>query len=352
MDSLRKFLFLKRIYFQPTIGGSLYTYLYVGIALLGVVLFAKSHHRPELYFLSVSTTLYFLLRTCARFVIVQDRLRTLVEVPDTFKIGTEIGDSAMSYELDRADDIRLFRGEANAWEMYVAVFKFYTKTKYGRFLSKRTFYTVFEAELKPTVPHLIFDSRASKGRQYKRLYLQSQKLTLEGNFNRYFDVYSPQHYQIDTLSFITPDVMEALVALKDFDIELVDDRLLCSGPLLNDAQVDYLQLAATKLVKELEDNLAVYRDNRLNAAQRKTGVTPFGQSLLKNPMRSVPVLVLSGIAIAGMVFFYVSTKARVIVYNQLSIFVYILFVSSLFDIVKTLFTNRRLEAKYRRLYGD
>ena len=54
-----------------------------------------------------------------------------------------------------------------------------------------------------------------------------QKLSLEGDFDKYFDTYCPRGYERDALYLLTPDVMAAFIdGARDFDIEIIDHRLI------------------------------------------------------------------------------------------------------------------------------
>ena len=58
----------------------------------------------------------------------------------------------------------------------------------------------------------------------------TQKLSLEGDFDRYFSVYVPAKYERDALELLTPDVMVCLIDHgRQWDIEIVDDRLVVAS---------------------------------------------------------------------------------------------------------------------------
>jgi hypothetical protein len=54
----------------------------------------------------------------------------------------------------------------------------------------------------------------------------TQHLQLEGAFNRYFTVYIRPNTATAVLSLLTPDVMELLVQLRKYEVELSDDGTL------------------------------------------------------------------------------------------------------------------------------
>ncbi len=78
-----------------------------------------------------------------------------------------------------------------------------------------------------SVPQMIVNSlaedtigqRSSIGVKFDR----SQKITLEGEFSKYFELYAPTQAGIEALTLLAPDVMQSIMASKRFcDIEIVD----------------------------------------------------------------------------------------------------------------------------------
>ncbi|MDB5175358.1 MAG: hypothetical protein JWM81_216 [Candidatus Saccharibacteria bacterium] len=348
MRLLRQLFFLKRIYFRQTPLQILYFYFIPLIIATGATFDnGASWHRYA--YIADAVLGYFVLRTCLRTYIVASRMRGAPEKQAAYVINSQISSAAVSYELDHVDSLRLLR-EGPGWKLYDAVFDFFQHTKYGTFLSKQAYYTVYEAQLIRKVPHLIFDSKLAKRRQFKYLYLRSQSLSLEGDFDDYFATYSPQHYQIDTLSFITPEVMQALVALKDYDIEIFDDKVLCYGPLKDAADLDTMEQACQVLCRELNDNLNTYRDDRLLGDDRKHSVAPFARTLLKSPLKYVPVLVLSAIALVALICFSIILTPKVLI-TSYALLDYVLLGGAIINIQKVVTTNRRAVREYEVLTG-
>ena len=168
---------------------------------------------------------------------------------------------------------RMFAG-GDGWWLYDATTIIYSDK--GMPIAERC-YTVFEAKLRQIVPHLVFDGKAAKGRQFKSIYSNSQQLkgVLGAEFDRLFATYSPAHHTIETLSFITPEVIEAMQAMGGYDLEFVDNSLLCYAPLLSPARIDSFKQLCFNLHGKVNDNLRLYKPK---AAEIK----PFGQRLLKN----------------------------------------------------------------------
>ena len=355
MDILRSFFFLRRIYSRPTMLriSIIYSLMLLGIFFLRLSIAATEESETTspwiiLVWLAIPIAVYVLARAITQYYIVSQALSSDSDTNNRYEIKTMIGSSAMSYELDSADHIKMLAGENRSWQMYTATFDLYQQTKYGEYLARESFYIVFEGVLTRPVPHLIFDGKRAKGRQYKKLYLQSQRMTLEGNFEKYFDVYSPEHYQIDTLSFITPDVMEALIALQDYDIELIYDRVLCAGPLLTTTEQEELQRKCLVLMQELNHNLKTYRDNRLSKQKGKTAVTPFARALLKSPRKYLPRLIVTIIWLIGSLYDY----SRYPVAERLGavFFASLFLIITAFEYFFVVQTNRRLEANFKKFY--
>lgn len=79
------------------------------------------------------------------------------------------------------------------------------------------------------VPNMVLDSKKNNGLWLANLnvaFNADQKLSLEGNFDEYFTLYTPRKYEKDALYIFTPDVMQILIERgTDFDMETVDHSL-------------------------------------------------------------------------------------------------------------------------------
>lgn len=103
-----------------------------------------------------------------------------------------------------------------------------------------------------------------------------------------------KHHQIDTLSFIPPEVIEAMLAMKEYDIEFIGDSLLCYAPLLKQEKLKDFQSKCLNLLSCLNNHLVSYQDSHLKGASKKTEVADFGKELLESPWRRSPMTVLLG----------------------------------------------------------
>jgi hypothetical protein len=69
--------------------------------------------------------------------------------------------------------------------------------------------------------HMYLDG---KGNYKNNTYKSQQKISLEGNFDKYFDLYALDEGNIEALSFLTPDVMEIFINTANlFDVEVKDN---------------------------------------------------------------------------------------------------------------------------------
>jgi hypothetical protein len=89
--------------------------------------------------------------------------------------------------------------------------------------------------LDTALPHIVLDAVGNNsilGSGMPTSYGAAQRLSLEGDFDRYFDLYCPEGYERDALYLFSPDVMARFVdTVAVFDIEIVDNTLfLYTGP--------------------------------------------------------------------------------------------------------------------------
>jgi hypothetical protein len=353
MRFVRLFFGLKYIYLKQTTIRILYLYLVCGALLwLGIEVAMNVDYIPMFVpFLMLWVYFYFLARSILRAWIVRNYLSQYPKSLISMSAG-EIGHSSANLELKNFDHLTPISnfGKAN---LFIATFDFYVRSKYGDYLAEQAYYTVLELPLKRTLPHILFDSRSAKKRQFRHLYLKAQRLSVQGTFDQVFDTYVPQTYNIDSLSFVTPEVMEALVDAKMYDIEIVNSRVLLYAPLLDEDDLKPLVARGEKIAKELNDNIDTYRDDRLTGKQRVTEVTPFAKTLLKSPFKSLVFAFFSTIAMVGII--YIATRAsaedkQTVYFNQFSLLVYILFTMKSIDAIKIMLQNKKAEERFRLLY--
>lgn len=89
---------------------------------------------------------------------------------------------------------------------------------------------VIVIQLGRTLPNVLIDSRIVDARvqriSFKGELGNSQKIQLEGDFNKYFDLYVPKDHEADVLYFLTPELMQLLMQYaKDYSFEVVNNQL-------------------------------------------------------------------------------------------------------------------------------
>jgi hypothetical protein len=131
------------------------------------------------------------------------------------------------------------------------------------------------------LPHMVLDAKGNNffGSSLPDTFQASQRLSLEGNFNEYFDLYVPENYQRDALYIFTPDVMQALVDHgKDVDIEVVGNELyIYSKSTIAMTSKIHLQSwmnIVESISTELKDQSKRYLDERMSASQVAGAVMP------------------------------------------------------------------------------
>ena len=169
------------------------------------------------------------------------------------------------------------------WQLYDVTISGYTTKSYLKGAKNNVVvrYSVCEMKLRQAVVQLVFDSKIAKGRQFKAVYSQKQKISLNHQLERIFDSYCRQDLKLEALSFITPEVIEALIDTSDYDVEFVGDRLFCYRPMVADKQLKRLQQKALALHSSVNDNLGLAPV----AAERPAKATALKGQLLENPYR-------------------------------------------------------------------
>jgi hypothetical protein len=88
-------------------------------------------------------------------------------------------------------------------------------------------------KLETPLPHIVLDATSNNGLFGSNLPLsfdKDQRLSLEGDFDRYFSLYCPADYERDALYLFTPDIMARFIDnAAALDVEIVDDWLFLYG---------------------------------------------------------------------------------------------------------------------------
>ncbi|MGL3148724.1 hypothetical protein ACSS7Z_00045 [Microbacterium sp. A82] len=122
------------------------------------------------------------------------------------------------------------------------------------------------------LPNIVLDALGNNGfgTNLPASFQKEQRLSLEGDFDRYFTLYCPEGYEADALYLFTPDIMARFVDnAAQLDVEIVDDWLFLytkrAASTLDPATWAWLFGAVGALITKF-DQWARWRDERLAAA--------------------------------------------------------------------------------------
>ncbi len=125
------------------------------------------------------------------------------------------------------------------------------------------------------LPHIVLDAKGNNGIFGSNLpatFDKEQRLSLEGDFDRYFSLSCPRGYEPDALYLFTPDIMARFIDnAAALDVEIVDDWLFLYAKrdfsTLDPATWAWLFSVVGALLDKLAQ-WARWRDDRLQAQAR------------------------------------------------------------------------------------
>jgi len=130
------------------------------------------------------------------------------------------------------------------------------------------------------LPNIVLDALGNNtlGSTVAGAFSRDQRLSLEGDFDRYFSLYCPAGYEVDALYLFTPDVMARFIDhAAQLDVEIVDDWLFLYArrevSTLDPATWAWLFGAVGALLTKL-DQWARWRDDRLRLSAPVTQHPP------------------------------------------------------------------------------
>jgi hypothetical protein len=132
--------------------------------------------------------------------------------------------------------------------------------------------------LSAPLPHIMVraQSRRRPGMSSAGAPRDMQRLRLEGDFDRHFELYCPEGYEADALYLFTPDVMARLIDyVSEFDIEVVDDWIILSTPrdLVTTSPQDWAAIAgAVDAIDDRVERWAAWRETRPPGSAAETAV--------------------------------------------------------------------------------
>jgi hypothetical protein len=173
--------------------------------------------------------------------------------------------------------------EAGDWRYGEFSYAVYRSTRNGEQKEETVYYGVMAAELPRVLPNVFFDSKKARGRQFRFHFAGSQVHSLEGDFDEHFVTYFPEDYTIDSMSFITPEVMWAMREAADYDIEISGNQLFLYAPIYHDEnRLHDMAGRLLEIKKKLLNNIVTYRDERLPLAEGRKAVAAQGIKLQRS----------------------------------------------------------------------
>ena len=137
----------------------------------------------------------------------------------------------------------------------ISMFQYIYTTGSGS--DSRVYYrTVLALTIKETNVHLFINSKVNDTTEQVELK-SSQRYTAESDFGKYFDIYSTENKQIESLSIFAPDAMSFVMAECGlYDIEIVNDTLyIYTYDLLDTLQeLEDFYTLGNILAKVIDDN--------------------------------------------------------------------------------------------------
>ncbi|MFE6734539.1 hypothetical protein [Microbacterium sp. NPDC057650] len=122
------------------------------------------------------------------------------------------------------------------------------------------------------LPNIVLDALGNNtlGSNLPASFSKDQRLSLEGDFDRYFTLYCPEGYERDALYLFTPDIMARFIDhAAQLDVEIVDDWMFLymqrPASTLDPATWAWLFGTVGALLTKF-DQWARWRDDNLSAA--------------------------------------------------------------------------------------
>jgi hypothetical protein len=154
---------------------------------------------------------------------------------------------------------------------------------------------VMEFVLPRTMPHMIIDSviESHMGSTLPIKFDKSQKIELEGDFHKYFDLYAPDQYGVSALTVLAPDAMDALLNHAGLcDIEIIDNRLYFYWPMKTNGPGLYKEVFETsqEVLEQINDKLK-NGDIFGNTHQAKLHTNLNGEGVRLKKASAIPIIV-------------------------------------------------------------
>ncbi|RLQ84641.1 hypothetical protein D9V28_07645 [Mycetocola zhadangensis] len=156
-------------------------------------------------------------------------------------------------------------------------------------------------ELGTALPHIVLDAVANNsilGTNLPTSFGAQQRLSLEGDFDRYFELYCPEGYERDALYLFSPDIMARFADTAAlFDVEIVDNTLfLYTGPGISTVNPEMWAwlFGTVSALQSKVDQWTRWRDERLLEPSAVPADTPVATSVGTPPPSRPPGVAMKG----------------------------------------------------------
>lgn len=140
----------------------------------------------------------------------------------------------------------------------VVVFEYSYTTGSGKSRKVHNF-SLAAFNTKESYPHIFLDGKING---VNSEFSVDQRISLEGDFDKHFQLYAPEGGRVAALAILTPDVIQTMIrAAWAYDVEIVDRTvfLISDLPVYTQAGMDRLQMCIKALAGELDHRDKTWR---------------------------------------------------------------------------------------------
>lgn len=144
---------------------------------------------------------------------------------------------------------------------------------------------IIELTLPRKVPHMVIDSLAEYAIKRESFlntpFDRSQKLKLEGDFYKYFDLYASDKFGKSALTKMAPDIIDVLMKYSaKCNVEIIDNKMYFYWPRIATTQQEYINYFNT--IGEVLDKIQKKLITSDISAQKSQAIAP-GQEAARYP---------------------------------------------------------------------
>ncbi len=91
---------------------------------------------------------------------------------------------------------------------------------------KIKYYSVLEIKFDMMLPDIVLNNKENFFGSNPLIFVNEKKMKLEGDFDKYFDIYAPDEFEIEVLQIFTPEIMQIFInKTKDFNMEIYKNKV-------------------------------------------------------------------------------------------------------------------------------